>query len=94
MIFFLETLSEFCVGVFAYEVFLDHLEALTEEKIWISGESSYAVFERVDEVTMVTVLTIKRHAVKKIYSVLDMYSIIDKSYTWTCWYTNTCIKYC
>ena len=52
-VFFLsETLSEFCVGVFDYGTFLDHLEALTEEKIWISPESSYAVYERVPEVRL------------------------------------------
>ncbi|XP_072019586.1 xaa-Pro aminopeptidase 1-like [Amphiura filiformis] len=44
-----ESLSEFCVGIFEYDRFLDDLAALTEAKIWISTDASYAVYERVPE---------------------------------------------
>ena len=45
-----ETLSAECVAVLPYERFLTDLASLRENKIWISDESSFAVYDRVLQV--------------------------------------------
>ncbi len=51
LLIFSDTSKVDCVTVKDYDTFLEDLNALTEDTIWISDQMSYAIYERVPEVS-------------------------------------------